>query len=120
MEVCNNNQWGTVCEDTWNSLDASVACFHLGYSKEGIIKIYILKILRNQHCLQGRLAKGQPDTDKELDPYYWIKFTVMEMSPAYLIVLKTLLDNMTVSTLKMQVSHALQVKVLLVIQVLAM
>ena len=35
VEVCNNNQWGTICDDTWNNLDASVACLHLGYSNEG-------------------------------------------------------------------------------------
>ena len=35
VEVCNNNQWGTVCDDTWDSLDANIACLHLGYSIEG-------------------------------------------------------------------------------------
>ena len=42
VEVCNNNQWGTVCDDTWNSLDASVACLHLSYSNEGNLwKLYL-------------------------------------------------------------------------------
>ena len=38
VEVCINNVWGTVCDDFWNSLDASIACWHLGYSSEGILR----------------------------------------------------------------------------------
>ena len=47
--------------------------------------------------------------DKELDLFSWIKFAVLETRPVYLTVLKMLLDNMTVLTLKMQVSRVLQV-----------
>lgn len=32
VEVCVNNQWGTVCDDSWENTDATTVCKELGYS----------------------------------------------------------------------------------------
>ena len=39
-----NNQWGTICDGSWGSADATVVCRELGFCTEG-----------QQYCFNGKI-----------------------------------------------------------------
>ena len=70
--VCYNNTYGTVCDDRWDSIEASIVCGKLGFDGSGMSelhhpflsmyyqeltscpnKLLVSRILRSEICMLG-------------------------------------------------------------------
>ena len=42
VEICYNETWGTVCSNSWSSVDAGVVCSEQGFLQEGDQNAYVV------------------------------------------------------------------------------
>lgn len=63
VEICVNNIWGTVCDNSWGSAEASVVCLQLGYSTHGQCQYNIVQINSICTSLSTELPTSHIPTD---------------------------------------------------------
>ena len=89
VEICRNQRWGSVCDNSWTNVDATVVCRHLGYSgfSNDHSDSFIAQKQPFLFLLQMPKPFPMPSMVVAVDHSTWTMFSALDLNLISLIVL---------------------------------